>query len=179
MLHPESSCFSCGSDSALTVCHPKTKKVMETSSESSERRLRPLQFQAYSYIHSPCGNLLKTRIMKYRLGHIRQVAIWISSVITSWINESSNNSFVEFNKLRYFSRNLSFWKITKRGPTDRPTDRTYLLSLLTEKCVYGKELLYFFKSLRWLFLKSWLFQSVYASYFPILELFPLNLLILP
>ena len=45
-------------------------------------------------VHSPCGNLLEKLIKQYKLGHIRQVAICISSPLNSWQSESSNKSLV-------------------------------------------------------------------------------------
>ena len=58
--------------------------------------------------------------MKYRLGHIRQVSIWISPVRTSWKSESSNISLVVFDKLIFGLLNLFFEKLTKY---DRQTCR--------------------------------------------------------
>ena len=41
--------------------------------------------------NSPCGNLLEKCIKKYRLGCIRQVAIWIYLVVNSLRSEASDS----------------------------------------------------------------------------------------
>ena len=54
------------------------------------------------------GKFLENWIKQYRLGHIRQVAIWVFPIITSWGTDSSNISLVVLDKLLYYSRNLFF-----------------------------------------------------------------------
>ena len=77
---------------------------------------------------SPGDNLLKKWIKKLRHGRIRQVAIPISCR-TSWRNESSNVRLVILDKLLYYTRNLSFWKIR----THRRTGPTYWVSSMEIK----------------------------------------------
>ena len=54
---------------------------------------------------------------------------YITPIVTYWRSESSNISLVVLDKLLYYSRNLSFWKIRKKR-TDRQTNR--LTDLQTE-----------------------------------------------
>ena len=92
-------------------------------------------------------------IKQYRLGHIRQVAIWVSHIITSWRSDSSNISLVVYvldkllfgspvktswrsesrnvsldalDKLLYYSWNLSFLK-NRKFRKDQSTDGQNLL----------------------------------------------------
>ena len=51
------------------------------------------------YIHRSHGKFLEKLIKKYKLGHIRQVAIWIPVTVTHWRSESSNVSLVVLDKL--------------------------------------------------------------------------------
>ena len=58
-----------------------------------------------------CSPLLKFTnklFMKYRLGHIKQYAMWISRILTSWRTESSNIS----HETLCFSYFKIFWRPT-------------------------------------------------------------------
>ena len=74
-------------------------------------------------------NLLEKKIKKYRLGCIRQVAIWIFLVITSWKSDSSMISSVALDKSIFQIFKPLFLKLDKYedghrdGRTYRQTDK--------------------------------------------------------